>query len=65
MNIGAYILSDRSTWISFGNKKNHTIIVENVVVIKYLVRDQVIYVVVQMKLMMRVVSVLVIITIQW
>ena len=29
VNIGAYILSDRSTWISFGNKKNHTIIVEN------------------------------------
>lgn len=29
VNIGAYILSDRSTWISFGNKKNHMIIVEN------------------------------------
>ncbi len=29
VNIGAYILSDRSTWISFGNKKNHVIVFEN------------------------------------
>ena len=29
VNKEAYILSDRSTWISFKNKKNHQILVEN------------------------------------
>ena len=29
VNKDAYILSDRSTWLSFNNKKNHTILVEN------------------------------------
>ena len=29
VNKNAYILSDRSTWESFNNKKNHTIVVEN------------------------------------
>ena len=29
VNKNAYILSDRSTWITFGNKKDHEIIVEN------------------------------------
>ena len=29
VNTKAYILTDRSTWISFGNKKNHKILVQN------------------------------------
>ncbi len=29
VNKDAYILSDRSTWLSFNNKRNHTILVEN------------------------------------
>tara|TARA_B100001057_G_C22724723_1_gene901216 strand:- start:121 stop:948 length:828 start_codon:yes stop_codon:yes gene_type:complete len=29
VNKSAYILSDRATWISFNNKKNHEILVEN------------------------------------
>ena len=29
VNKEAYILSDRSTWLSFNNKKNHVILVEN------------------------------------
>lgn len=29
VNKNAYILTDRSTWISFGNKKEHIILVEN------------------------------------
>ena len=29
VNKEAYILSDRSTWLSFKNKKNHVILVEN------------------------------------
>ena len=29
VNMDAYILTDRSTWITFQNKKNHTIILEN------------------------------------
>ena len=29
VNKSAYILSDRATWISFSNKKNHEILVEN------------------------------------
>ncbi|MBS91474.1 MAG: sulfate transporter [Rickettsiales bacterium] len=29
VNKDAYILSDRSTWLSFNNKKNHKILVEN------------------------------------
>jgi len=29
VNKDAYVLSDRSTWLSFANKKNHVILVEN------------------------------------
>ena len=29
VNTKAYILTDRSTWISFGNKKDHIILVQN------------------------------------
>ena len=29
VNIDGYIISDRSTWISFGNKKNHIVLVQN------------------------------------
>ena len=29
VNKRAYALTDRSTWLAFGNKKNHGIIVEN------------------------------------
>ena len=29
VNKDAYILSDRSTWLSFNNKRNHTIMNEN------------------------------------
>ncbi len=29
VNKNAYILSDKSTWLSFGNKKNHQILIQN------------------------------------
>ena len=29
INKGAYLISDRATWISFKNKANHEILVEN------------------------------------